>query len=370
MGEKSGRLRFSEDDLDPEYFSSIDGLFEEETWNAEIIDELAPESKDIVLRGRTNFSACSGTYLKKILARKKIERLFVAGFLINQCILETIFDLEGMASDGLEITVLEDGCGAESQEQHANTINMTLPLLCKVTTCKKALTEWNSQPHSKAKPKVKIESDLETDSRSPHLLLNYSESEHQILQKRVASSFFITGDKSARATRISHFIRKNQSSKTIHKKELQEILLRCTGLVVSEVVLDDIFKRANIHDKSLTPEEIATYINEIKPIKGRERRKWIVRKLFRSLSLWFTIMFVLGGIFVISINLRTREGGDLYAVKHRWWQVPAWLWQIGSFGFVFNVIEHERLVFDRFDTTCRKLIQWIRNGKLVSFWLL
>ena len=55
------------------------------SWEAHIIDEIAPQSDEIVLR-KTSSSAFNSTNLDYLLRNIGIEDVFVAGFMTDQCI--------------------------------------------------------------------------------------------------------------------------------------------------------------------------------------------------------------------------------------------------------------------------------------------
>mmetsp|Transcript_46443 Transcript_46443/g.112578 ORF Transcript_46443/g.112578 Transcript_46443/m.112578 type:complete len:553 (+) Transcript_46443:105-1763(+) len=153
MSDSTG-VRFEDDKDDPQAYSSMEGLFVEGTWNAEIIEELAPKSEDIILKGRNNFSVFQGTKLKEILKREKIKRLFIAGLLSNVCISNTVNDAGNMGVTeemGVEIFVLKDGCAAETMETHQNALELSLPLFSTIVSIQKAIQMIRAVPCSPAR---------------------------------------------------------------------------------------------------------------------------------------------------------------------------------------------------------------------------
>ena len=109
-----------------------DGLFEEGTWNAEIIDELKPEPNDVILQGRSDFSAFRGTGLEEILESHRITKLYLAGFLTEGSIADTVsdaFELE-LIDNGLKVYVVKDGIVAETNEQIISAVESSLPMFC------------------------------------------------------------------------------------------------------------------------------------------------------------------------------------------------------------------------------------------------
>ena len=118
-----------------------DGLFEEGSWNVDFPIELQPEKDDQILSGRSDFSAFHGTELQFIIKWEKVRKLFVAGFLTDVCILETIreaHDLKLM-DEGLQIFVLKDCCSAETIKAHGYAVDFSLQQICKIITSRKYL---------------------------------------------------------------------------------------------------------------------------------------------------------------------------------------------------------------------------------------
>jgi nicotinamidase-related amidase len=90
---EEGRVKFVDDGkettMDPHAYGDEDNLFEDGSWNAEIIDELKPLSGDVILHNRNDFSAFSGTILEQTLKTHDIQRLIISGFLTDICVLST-----------------------------------------------------------------------------------------------------------------------------------------------------------------------------------------------------------------------------------------------------------------------------------------
>ena len=120
-------------------------FFKEGTWNAEIPEVIKPVESDIILRGRNNYSAFQGTDLQSILRWEKIKKLYIAGFLTNVCILETVREAHdlGLIEEGLKVFVVKDCCAAETIEEHDYAINYSLPLLCETIASRQVLKSMN-----------------------------------------------------------------------------------------------------------------------------------------------------------------------------------------------------------------------------------
>jgi len=119
-------IRFVEADFDPHAYAAMDGLFLEDTWNSQFTDEIQPLAGEEILRGRNDFCAFQGTELLAILTRHKIDTLVICGFLSNVCVKETASATK-KNFPGMEVIVCSDGCAAKTQDEHTNTMEMSLP---------------------------------------------------------------------------------------------------------------------------------------------------------------------------------------------------------------------------------------------------
>ena len=83
------------------------------SWEAKVIDALAPGEDEIVLP-KTSSSLFNSTNLDCLLRDIDIEDLVVTGFLTDQCIDHTVKD---GADRGYYVTCLTDGCMADTWER-------------------------------------------------------------------------------------------------------------------------------------------------------------------------------------------------------------------------------------------------------------
>jgi ureidoacrylate peracid hydrolase len=83
--------------------------------DAAIIDEVAPQPVDIVLR-KTASGAFGATNLDYVLRNLGIDHLIVFGIVTHQCVENTV--RQG-ADIGYLITVIDDACATDSAEIHA-----------------------------------------------------------------------------------------------------------------------------------------------------------------------------------------------------------------------------------------------------------
>jgi len=162
-------------------------------WNSEIVDELKPGSKDIVLSKRSDLSAFSGTNLETRLKEYDIERLIVAGFSTNSSILETIKDISSHGLSGVKAKVLMDGCASESTQTHFATINDELPAISEVLTTEEATEMLESNPCSKLVFKPLEPAPKKTKPRRRYTMF------HQVKKLRIAMcDKWIAGDRFVR----------------------------------------------------------------------------------------------------------------------------------------------------------------------------
>ena len=97
----------------------ISGLFAAKgSWEAEVIDELAPLDNEIVIP-KTSSSLFNSTNFDYVLRNLGIEYLAVMGILTDQCVETTIRD---GCDRGYLMTAVEDACAADSSERHEDSL--------------------------------------------------------------------------------------------------------------------------------------------------------------------------------------------------------------------------------------------------------
>ena len=89
------------------------------SWEAKVIDELAPARDEIVLP-KTSSSVFNSTNLDYLLRNIGIEDVFVVGFLTDQCIDHAVKD---GADRGYYMTCVHDACAAETEALHQAAIS-------------------------------------------------------------------------------------------------------------------------------------------------------------------------------------------------------------------------------------------------------
>jgi nicotinamidase-related amidase len=89
------------------------------SWEAKVIDELAPARDEIVLP-KTSSSVFNSTNLDYLLRNIGIEDVFVVGFLTDQCVDHAVKD---GADRGYYMTCVHDACAAETEVLHEAAIS-------------------------------------------------------------------------------------------------------------------------------------------------------------------------------------------------------------------------------------------------------
>ena len=88
------------------------------SWEAKVLDVVAPADDDIVLP-KTSSGVFNSTNIEYLLRNMEIETLVVTGFLTDQCIDHTIRDA---ADRGFYPICVADACASHSQTRHDNAL--------------------------------------------------------------------------------------------------------------------------------------------------------------------------------------------------------------------------------------------------------
>ena len=97
----------------------ISGLFAAKgSWEAQVIDELAPLDNEIVIP-KTSSSLFNSTSFEYVLRNLGIEYLLVTGIVTDQCVETTVRD---GCDRGFLMTVVEDACAAYSERRHEESL--------------------------------------------------------------------------------------------------------------------------------------------------------------------------------------------------------------------------------------------------------
>jgi len=91
------------------------------SWDAKVIDELAPAPDEIVL-GKTSSSVFISTNLHYVLGNLGVKYLMIAGCLTDQCVDSAVRDACDL---GYFVTTVTDACATLSQERHDWSLRLT-----------------------------------------------------------------------------------------------------------------------------------------------------------------------------------------------------------------------------------------------------
>ncbi len=85
-----------------------------DTWGSEIVEELKPEERDVVIEKNT-YDGFLFTPLEKILREKGVKKVYLCGVATDICVMHTAF---GAFARGFKIYVFEDACSGTTEENH------------------------------------------------------------------------------------------------------------------------------------------------------------------------------------------------------------------------------------------------------------
>lgn len=95
-----------------------DFFVEKGSWEARVLDEVAPADDDIVLP-KTSSGVFNSTNIAYLLRNIGIETLVVTGFLTDQCVDHTVRDA---ADRGFYPVCIADACASHSQARHDSAL--------------------------------------------------------------------------------------------------------------------------------------------------------------------------------------------------------------------------------------------------------
>ncbi|MFY9990621.1 MAG: isochorismatase family cysteine hydrolase [Rhodoplanes sp.] len=106
------------------------------SWEAKVLDVVAPADDDIVLP-KTSSGVFNSTNIEYLLRNMGIETLVVTGFLTDQCVDHTIRDA---ADRGFYAICVADACASHSQVRHDNALE-AFGGYCRTMTTDEVLAE-------------------------------------------------------------------------------------------------------------------------------------------------------------------------------------------------------------------------------------
>ncbi|MFZ1883380.1 MAG: isochorismatase family cysteine hydrolase [Rhodoplanes sp.] len=107
-----------------------------DSWEAKVVDIVAPADDDIVLP-KTSSGVFNSTNIEYLLRNMGIETLVVTGFLTDQCVDHTIRDA---ADRGFYPICIADACASHSQVRHENALK-SFSGYCRTMTTVEILAE-------------------------------------------------------------------------------------------------------------------------------------------------------------------------------------------------------------------------------------
>ena len=115
----------------------ISGIFAAKgSWEARVIDPLAPGDNDIVIP-KTSSSLFNSTGFDHVLRSLGVESLMVMGVVTDQCVETTVRD---GCDRGFLMTLVEDGCAAWSAQRHTESLR-GLQGYCRIRSSRQLITE-------------------------------------------------------------------------------------------------------------------------------------------------------------------------------------------------------------------------------------
>lgn len=99
--------------------------FQKGSWGVEIVDELKPQSQDIVVEGKKGLDCFASTNLDFILRARGVSNLAIAGFLTNCCVEST---MRSAYEKGYNVFTLTDCTATLSEEEQRVATTKTFPM--------------------------------------------------------------------------------------------------------------------------------------------------------------------------------------------------------------------------------------------------
>jgi nicotinamidase-related amidase len=111
-------------------------LLPKDTPSGQIVDELRPDPKDIVMM-KTTDSALTGTNLRLILSNMGIKNVICTGIFTDQCVSSTV---RSLVDESFNVVVVEDCCAAATDELHRHELEIINMIYCHVVNLNEVKT--------------------------------------------------------------------------------------------------------------------------------------------------------------------------------------------------------------------------------------
>ncbi|PTW61350.1 nicotinamidase-related amidase [Breoghania corrubedonensis] len=106
------------------------------SWDARVLDELAPGDDDIVL-SKTSSGVFNSTNIEYVLRNIGIDTVVITGFLTDQCVDHAVRDA---ADRGFYPICVSDACATHSKERHETALN-AFKGYCRTVTTQQLINE-------------------------------------------------------------------------------------------------------------------------------------------------------------------------------------------------------------------------------------
>lgn len=107
-------------------------LLPKDTPSGQIVDDLKPESDDIIMM-KTTDSALTGTNLRLILNNMGIKNVICTGIFTDQCVSSTV---RSLVDESFNVIVVEDCCAAATEALHNHELEIINMIYCHVVNIK------------------------------------------------------------------------------------------------------------------------------------------------------------------------------------------------------------------------------------------
>ena len=111
-------------------------LLPKDTPSGQIVDELRPDPKDIVMM-KTTDSALTCTNLRLILSNMGIKNVICTGIFTDQCVSSTV---RSLVDESFNVVVVEDCCAAATDELHRHELEIINMIYCHVVNLNEVKT--------------------------------------------------------------------------------------------------------------------------------------------------------------------------------------------------------------------------------------
>jgi nicotinamidase-related amidase len=148
-------ITFTDDyhELTPEPYGILKGVvdsksFRKGSWGAEIVDELSPQPKDIVIEGKRGLDGFASTNLDFILRSRGIKNVVLGGFLTNCCVEST---MRTAYEKGYNVVTLKDCTATLSDEEQKLAVEKNYPMFSRPMNHDEFISELSGERVAEAK---------------------------------------------------------------------------------------------------------------------------------------------------------------------------------------------------------------------------